>query len=611
MNITTWKMAWHLLTRGERRAALLVLGVVVIAAFFSAGMVASIMPFLTVLGDPSAIQTQETLAWFYDRFGFSTTYSFLVALGLASLCVILCASLVQVLRVYAVSRFSMMRMHSLSFRLLETYLRQPYAFFRDRHTGEMGTQILAESQQVVTQFFRPAANVVASLLSVVVMVGVLFWVNPFVTLASFAILGAIYGGAYYLSRRKLSRLGDVRHKANKARFRIATEALGGIKDVKLLNRERSYLERFEKPSHDMARTQVIATVVGEVPSYVLQGLALGGMIVLGLVLIDPIGVDTGATLGGVLPLLGVFAFAGQRLIPELQRLYHGMTQIQFGGAAVRAIHADMFAHDTNDHFPKQRPTPLGLRHDITLDGITYRFPKADHAGLMDVMLTIRAGEKIGVVGGTGAGKTTLADLLLGLNRPQIGTFRVDGVEITDANVRAWQQSVGYVPQDIFLIDASIKANIALGLAEGAIDLDRVRSACRIAQLDTFIETELSLGYETLVGECGVKLSGGQRQRIGIARALYHNASFFVFDEATSALDNVTEQEVMAAINGLPGDKTILIIAHRLSTVKACDTILVLDQGRVVGQGGWDDLLSTNATFKRLAQTAAHAVNDHP
>jgi ABC-type multidrug transport system fused ATPase/permease subunit len=425
-----------------------------------------------------------------------------------------------------------------------------------------------------------------------------------VTLACFAVLGTIYGGIFLFSKRILNRLGDVRLKANKGRYRIATEALGGVKDIKLIGREGSYLERFETPSRQMAWSQVVAQVVGEAPSFVLQGLAFGGMVVLALVLLDPAGIDTGQALGGVLPLLGVFAFAGQRLIPELQRVYHGLTQLQYGKAAVEALHNDLVSLETGYSLPAMPPITMGLGRSITLDAVYYSYPNADHPGLKDISFSIKAGEKIGVVGSTGAGKTTLADLLLGLITPTNGEIRVDDQRLGPENIRAWQQTVGYVPQDIFLLDATITENIALGVPIDEIDTARVEETARIARLDDFISRELSDGYDTIVGERGVRLSGGQRQRIGIARALYHNADFFVFDEATSALDNLTEREVMSAINALPGDKTILMVAHRLSTVKVCDRIVVLDTGQIVGIGSWAELMETNPAFQKIAMERA-------
>lgn len=602
IDLGTWKKAWALLDKRERRNAWIVLGIIFLAALSSAAMVGSVMPFLSVLSDPEHIRDVPALAWAYGVGGFTSDFSFLVALGIASLAVILVANILQILRTWAVARFALMRSYTLSHRLLAAYLRQPYEYFLDHHSGEMSTQILSESQEAVNQFFRPAGEVIAATLTVVLIVAVLLWVDPIVAIIAFAVLGGLYGGTFLVSRRLIKRSGEIRAATNRERFRLANEALGGVKDIKLLGREGAYVDRYRAPTQRMARSMVTIRVLGEVPQYVMQAVGFGGVILLCLFLLDPSKLATGQALGGIFPLLGVFAFAGQRLLPELSRLYQGLTLLNAGAAAVDAVHRDLLAKNDGD-LPRQPHAPLGLKADFQIKNVSYSYPSADQSGLRDISLSIRAGEKIGLVGSTGAGKTTLADIVLGLLRPQKGCLVVDGVEITTENLRAWQQTVGYVPQDIFLTDASVAENIALGLAPEEIDDDRLKSAASIAQIDAFVMAELPHGYQTHVGERGVRLSGGQRQRIGIARALYHDADLIVFDEATSALDNITEHEVMAAVEALPGDKTILIIAHRLSTVKACDRIIVMEQMRIVGCDKWEVLMSDNPAFQRLAKIA--------
>lgn len=605
IDFMTWKKAWALLDERERRNAWNVLGVIILAALSSAAMVGSVMPFLSVLSEPDRIRDVPALAWAYDAGGFTSDFGFLVALGVVSLAVIIISNLLQILRTWAVARFALMRIYTLSHRLLSAYLRQPYEYFLDHHSGEMSTQILSESQEAVNQFFRPAGEVIAATLTVFTIVALLLWVNPLVAVIAFAVLGSLYGGTFLLSRRLIKRSGQIRAETNRDRFRLANEALGGIKDIKLLGREASYVDRYRAPAQRMARALVTVRVFGEVPQYVMQAVGFGGVILLCLLLLDPAKLASGQALGGILPLLGVLAFAGQRLLPELSRLYQGLTLLNAGAAAVDAVHRDL-SGESNGDLPRQLPAPLGLKTSLQLKNVSYNYPSADQSGLTDVSLSIRAGEKIGVVGSTGAGKTTFADLVLGLLRPREGCLVADGTDISEENLRAWQQTVGYVPQDIFLTDASVAQNIALGLAPGEIDHDRLRSAARIAQIDRFVSEELLQGYETIVGERGVRLSGGQRQRIGIARALYHDADLIVFDEATSALDSLTEQEVMAAVEALPGDKTILMIAHRLSTVQACDRIIVMDKGRCSGIGNWDELMAENLDFARIAKAAGNA-----
>ncbi|MBI1356438.1 MAG: ATP-binding cassette domain-containing protein [Acidobacteria bacterium] len=563
-------------------------------------MVASILPFLSVLAEPERIHTRQFTSYLYRAFGFTSDFRFLVALGVASTVVILLAAVVQVVRSFAVARFAMMRTYSISSRLVEVYLGQPYEFFLNRHSGTLSTQILSESQQVVTQFFRPAAEAIASGLTVTAVVALLFWINPTVALITFGLLGGTYGIALMFSRQMLARMGLRRLEANKARFKVVNEALGGVKYLKLTGRERAYLNRYARPARDYAAAQVGVMALGEMPQYVLQAIAFGGAILFCLALLEPEDLGSGAALGGIVPLVGVFAFGAQRMMPELSRLYRGITQMRYAAPAVEAVYKDM--QRPIDDLPKSPPAPLRFRHEMRLDNVCYRYPNSS-AGLDRVSMSIRAGEKIGIVGSTGSGKTTLADVVLGLLWPQSGTITVDGAPITKENQRAWRQAVGYVPQEIFLTDSSVAENIALGLPRKQIDIEKVVRAAEAAQIDAFVRESMPQGYETFVGERGVRLSGGQRQRLGIARALYGDADLILFDEATSALDNLTEREVISAINALPGDKTILMIAHRLSTLGVCDRILVLKNGRVAGLGTFQELLESNGEFRAIA----HAV----
>ncbi|GHD98573.1 ABC transporter ATP-binding protein [Allgaiera indica] len=601
IDFALWKKAWELLDRRERRNAWIVLIVVVVSAFSSALMVGSVMPFLSVLSDPGRIHQNAVFAWAYRTGGFTSDYAFLIGLGVGSLAIILLSNLLQIFRTLVVARYTTMRMHTFSHRLLTAYLRQRYEFFLNANSGNLSTQVLSEVQVVVGQFLTPAADVITSLLTISVIVALLIWVNPVVALAAFAILGGLYGTTYMLSHRIVKREGEVRAETNKARFRIVSEAFGGAKDIKLLGREAAYVRRFDTPSLRMARSLRISTLSSQLPQYAMQIVAFGGMILLCLLLVDPEGLASGRALGGILPLLGVFAFAGQKMMPELQKLYGGLTRLKFARAAIESIHEDLIEKGMSGPLAATPDHALPLKHALVLDQVAYRYPAAEAQGLEGVSLSIQAGEKIGIVGSSGAGKTTLADLLLGLLQPTAGRMTVDGVEITEDNVRAWQQSVGYVPQDIFLTDSTIAENIALGSLPEEIDHARVRRAAEIARLDRFIREELPQGYDTTVGERGVRLSGGQRQRIGIARAMYHDADLIVFDEATSALDNVTEHEVMEAIDNLPGDKTVLIIAHRLTTLQNCDRILMLDHGRVAGFDCWDALIEGNAGFRKIAR----------
>ncbi len=600
MKLEGFKKGWSLLDEREKRLALVVLVVVVISALTSALMVGSIMPFLAALADPRQIQNVEAFAWAYEVGGFQSDHSFLVALGFASLTAIVVANAIQMLRVYMVAKFATMRMHSLSLRLLRVYLKHPYEFFLSKNSGELGTQILSETQQVVGLFFRPAAEAIAAICTAVAIVALLIWINPLVAGVALAVAGGLYLASYVVSRKAVRRFGETRAKSNRARFRIANEALAGVKEVKLLGREASYIDVYAQPSFNMARAESYSIFLATIPQYVMQIVAFGGMIVLILVLIDPVAFGEAGTMGELLPLLGVFAFGGQRLMPEMAKIYMGFTQLGYGAPVVNSIYADLEAEADLEALSSPGVVPLGLENALELRDVTYSYPNAEGAGLDGVSLRIEAGERIGVVGGSGAGKTTLVDVVMGLLRHSSGQILVDGTEITDENIQAWQRTVGYVQQGIFLSDASILENIALGVPSRQIDRQRVLEAARMARLDDFVQQSLPEGYDTMVGERGVRLSGGQKQRIGIARALYHDADLIVFDEATSALDNVTEQQVMKSIDALPGNKTVILVAHRLTTLDKCDRLIVLDRGRLVGVGTWEEMQESNVQFQELA-----------
>lgn len=603
----TMRMLWDMLDARERRNFWLVVTIVCVSGLFTVLMIASIMPFLTVLSDPSQIYESRLLNNVFTWGGFENEFDFLVALGGASIAVIIISNLLQILKTYAIARFSEMRRYSLSTRLLSRYMHQPYEFFLARHSSDLGKQMMTETQQVVTTAIRPAMDSLASVVTASMIAALLLVAEPVVTLATFGLIGSIYGGVIFLNRRFSSRLGAIRKEANAACFKVANEALSGIKDIKITGREGFYLRTFSKPALRMARSQMNIMVITQSPQYIIHALMFSGIVVLCLALLIRGGSEADTALAEIIPTIGLLAFAGQRILPELSRLFHSITMISYAGAAVETLHADLVkTGDAKENTPNVRSKvkPMSLRGEIEFKGLSYRYPAADRPGLADLSFRIQAGERIGIVGSTGSGKSTFANVLMGLLAPSAGYFAVDGVQITEATVPSWQRTIGYVPQDIFLTDTTVRENIALGLDPAEVDMARVVSAAKIAQIHEFIESEMPQGYDTMVGERGVRLSGGQRQRLGIARALYNRADLIVFDEATSALDNATEKDVIRAIDSLPGDKTLVMIAHRLSTLTGCDRILVLDKGHVVGFDTWEALENGSPEFRSITRSVS-------
>lgn len=602
--MTTLTKTIALLTSRERKHGLLVLLLVMGMALLETVGVASVMPFLAVLGNPEMLDTNPILSklfTFSKSIGIRTPDDFLITLGFGAFLLIVVSALYRIITHYIMNRYIEMRRHSIGSRLLENYLRQPYAFFLDRHSGEMSKAILSEVDQLIGNVFRPAFSMFASSIVLFAITALLLIVNFWLALLAVSILGGLYALVFLTLKNKLKRMGETLVDANKERFLAAGDTFGGIKDIKLLGREQIYLSRFSRPSQKFAATHANNHTLNQVPNFLIEAIIFGAMLLLTVVLMISSGGLNSSLLGTILPTIGLYAFAAYRMKPAVHHIYEGLASLRYGQAVVNNLYADLDPRNTPAPFPQTRIESIKPKYSIILHQLSYSYPKADKPALIDLNLEIPVNSSIGIVGSTGAGKTTLVDVILGLLRPNYGAIKVDEVSILDRQLRAWQQSLGYVPQDIFLTDSTVAANIALGIPLEQIDHEQVIHCSRMAQVHDFIIKDMPEQYHTLVGERGVRLSGGQRQRIGIARALYHNPAVLVFDEATSALDTVTERAVMEAIDAIAQQKTIIIIAHRLSTVKNCNQIVLLDQGKVKAKGVYSELMENNLQFRKMAE----------
>lgn len=591
----TIKKTLSLLNRNEKKRGVLVLLLVVVMALFETIGVASVMPFLTVLGNPQAIETNSTLSFTYQYFDFKNKQQFLTVLGIAAFFLVVFSAIFRIFTTYVINRYTQMRLHSISERLLETYLRQPYSFFLGRNTGDMAKSILSEVNQLISNVVKPVMDGIAYLFVAIALISFLIINDPKLALIVGITIGGCYLIIFLLIQKYIQQLGVQRLSANKARFRTASEVLGGIKDIKLLGRENAYLKRFSPASKVFSINQATAVTLSVIPRYVLEAIGFGGIILLALTLMTKT-----SNFGEVLPILGLYAFAGYKLLPAAQQMYNSLTKVRFGGAAADDVYDDLHTRDSLVEIKRSVMTPLPLNESINFSCLSFSYDSAEKKALTNLNFNIKKGSSIGLVGSTGAGKTTLVDIILGLLTPTSGEIKVDDIVINDSNIRQWQKSLGYVPQDIYLVDASISENIALGIPIQNIDQAQVEKCAQLAQVHDFILQELPQSYQTQVGERGVRLSGGQRQRIGIARALYHDPEVLVFDEATSALDNVTEKAVIEAVNILSHKKTIIMIAHRLSTVKNCDQIIYLEQGEIIDSGSYQELIERNPKFRNMA-----------
>ncbi len=575
-----------LFSASEKRTAVVVAGVATVSAVFEAISVLSIVPFLTVAADPSVIEGEGNFARLYAFVDADTVTDFIVILGAASFALIVVAALVRTLSEYFVTKFVQLRRHSIATHLLDYYLSQPYEFFITRHSSDLAKEILSEVDTIIISVIQPTSAMITNVISLLVLTALMVVVDPVVAFTAGAALAVVYLLVFRGLKPIVSRAGLTRLNANKDRFEALSEALGGIKMIKLYGNEPLFMGRFAEPSRIMSQAVLTSTIAGRMPKYIVEAVGLGGIILLSLVLVmrDSGSAASSATL---LPMLGLYGFCGYRMLPAIQNVYLAVTQIRFGIEPLRNVVAEIesaASSDRDDHEPLDFDGRLTFDEAIRFENVFYRYPGTDVHGITDLSLTIPRGSAVGIVGQTGAGKTTFIDLFLGLLIPSGGHIKCDDVALGAHNLPAWRAKVGYVPQEILLTNSNIKENIAFGLKDDEIDMDRVIDCARIAQIHDFVSGELAEGYDTSVGERGIRLSGGQRQRIGIARALYADPSVLVLDEATSALDTKTEADVMAGIRAMGGTKTILIVAHRHSTLEFCDEIVQLQQGRIARIG---------------------------
>jgi ABC-type multidrug transport system fused ATPase/permease subunit len=587
-----------LLSPSERKRAGVLMGMILVMAFLDMLGVASILPFIAVLANPSLVETNPMLSWGYKfsvNLGVNSAEQFLFLLGLLVFVVLVFSLAFKALTTYAQTRFALMREYSIGKRLVEGYLHQPYSWFLSRHSADLGKNILSEVSSVIYGGLIPVMTLISQFAVTVALLVLLLIVDPLLAISVGLVLGIAYSGILVFMSGWLDTLAEARNRANQERYFIVSEAFGAAKQIKASAIEKIFIERFAKPAEAFAKSKTSALVIAQMPRFVLEAIAFGGMLIVILYLMLQRGGFDAA-----LPIIALYAFAGYRLMPAVQQIYGSFTQLRFVGPVIKELHADLMGLTPVEPYGEVLEA-MPLKKCIELNNIVYKYPNADMPALKGIGFSIPVGTKVGLIGSTGSGKTTLVDLILGLLEPQKGSLCIDGQVVNESNRRQWQKNIGYVPQHIYLADDTISANIAFGISPEMVDYEAVERVAKIACLHDFVTQNLPQGYKTTVGERGVRLSGGQRQRIGIARALYQNPSVLVLDEATSALDNITELGVMEAVNKLSKRITIIIIAHRLSTVRECDQILMVEKGSIIAKGSFKDLENQSEQFRLLSR----------
>jgi len=593
--MSTIRKLYDLLNFNERKQTKLLLSMIIVMALLDMLGVASVMPFMAVAANPNLIETNFFLSFAYDylqNFGIISKDQFLFFLGFSMLFILIFSLMFKALTTFVQLRFTLMREYTIGRRLVEGYLHQPYEWFLHRHSADLGKNILSEVGVVIGSVLLPILTIISQGAVSIALFILIIIADPYLALSISAILIISYLLVFGLLKSRLSRIGLERAQSNEARYTALNEAFGATKEVKIGRLEQTYLNRFSKPAKIYATSHASASVMGQIPRYFLEAVAFGGMIVLVLVLMS-----RSNGFANSIPILVLYAFAGYRLMPALQQIYISFTQVRFGIPSLNILHNDLIK--LKEYQQIHNNDIMSLNKNLSLKNIYFNYPKTNHRALENFSLSISAFSRIGIVGVTGSGKTTAVDLIMGLLEAQNGSLEVDGVIINKSNVHSWQKSIGYVPQQIFLSDDTIASNIAFGVDKLNINMSQVESAAKISNLHEFIIDELPENYNSKVGERGVRLSGGQRQRIGIARALYHQPQVLILDEATSALDNMTEKAVMEAMDNLGRNITIILIAHRLNTVKNCDKIFIMEKGKIESQGTYNELNKSSKIFQKL------------
>ena len=586
------KKVFRLLNHFEKKQSFILLLLILVMSLLDMVGVASIFPFIQVLINPKLVETNIILAYFYNLFNISEIRQFQFIFGLLVFFVLIASIIVRALTYYVQIHFSLMREYSISKRLVEGYLNQSYAWFLSRHSANLGKNILSEVNNVVIHAIIPITTLFAQSAVAITLLILIFMTDPILAINVGLVLFISYGMIFYFSKNFLSNIGFQSLQANEDRFRTLTEVFNAIKEVKFGGLEKTYIKYFDKPSKIYASNQSKALLISNLPRYFIEGIIFGGMIILLIILIK-----SKDDFINIVPVIAIYAFVGYRLIPALQQIYYSISQINFAEAALNSLHKDLIG--LNYSYQKISKTPrMKLSKCIKLDNIYFSYPNHRNVILKNISFSIKAFSKVGIVGPTGSGKSTMIDIILGLIDPSEGSLKIDENIISNKNKRSWQQIIGYVPQQIYLSDDTIAANIAFGINKNNIDYKAVKRSSKIANLHDFIVKELPEGYNTIIGERGVRLSGGQRQRIGIARSLYRNPQVLIFDEATSALDDSTEHAIMEAINNLGNKITVILIAHRSSMIKNCDYLFLFDQGKLKAEGTYNELIKSNKFFKK-------------
>lgn len=593
---TTLKKVFYILPNGDPLKLLVLLLLMFVAALMEVAGISMIPAFVAIVADPETVMKVKQLQSTLDYLQINSERDLLVWGSVALLAIFILKSAYIITFNYFESQFIFRRRYTVSHRLMRAYMQAPFVFHLQRNTAELLRNISHEVEVFINNVVTSLLKMTRETVMAAAILIFLFSVEPLITLLiiSLSVLGA--GSFILLNKKKMKAYGQEEQERRAQMIKALNQGLGGIKDARVLNREDEFIEKFRIETYRSTTLKAYIRFIQQIPRPVVETTAVLGMLLVAMLLLWQ-----SRSMAAIIPILTLFAMATVRMMPSIQEIVTIYTGLRYNLVSIDPIYADLKAlegFNTRFNEERSRSEKIQFEDKIVIDNLSYRYPNSKEQALNGVSLHIKKGEAVAFVGASGAGKTTIVDIILGLLEPTQGAIFVDGKDISE-NISAWQRNVGYIPQSIYLADESLRANVAFGLPEKDIDDEKVMNAIRLAQLETLV-MRLPFGLDTVVGENGTRLSGGQRQRLGIARALYHNPKILVMDEATSALDNITEKQIIEAIESLKGDHTLIMIAHRLTTVKNCDKLYFMEEGAIVQEGNYGSLVSTNLKFREMA-----------
>ncbi|WP_088041605.1 ABC transporter ATP-binding protein [Bacillus sp. EAC] len=569
-----------LFNKGEKKKLILLFFMMIISALFETFGIGVIVPFVGIVTNPSMIKDQPSIYFLYKLFNFQSTTAFMIFSVIALLLIFLLKNLYILLFLYSQNRIILNQQVKLSKRLFEAYLSKPYTFHLQRNTADLLRNVNIEVPNLFQGMVMSAFMLLTEVLVITCIMSLLLYTTAISTIVASVLLGGSVYLFFKIFRKKMGELAKQQQVVDGMMIKWVNQGLGASKEVKVSGKESYFVNAYTSKSQINSNIKRYRMMLEQSPRLFIETILV--MIVLIMVLII---IFQGKNTSNIVSTMALFGMAAFRLMPSINRVMNAITAIRFSKPALTVVYEDLFTNNetnstemtiesgTNSHNIRQ------FTDSIKLNEVSFRYPNQHEYSLKDISLTIPIGNSVAFIGESGAGKTTLVDMILGLFQPEKGSILIDNENIFNLK-SLWQQKIGYIPQSIFLTDDSIRENVAFGVPSDQIDDHAVWRALEQAQLKDFIEGQPNL-LDTTVGERGIRLSGGQRQRIGIARALYHNPEIIFMDEATSALDNETEKDIMRAIDGLKGEKTLIIIAHRLSTIKNCDMVFKINKGRLV------------------------------